>query len=63
MLARVAVAVPVLEELGDRGGGVLVEADPAGDVGAALAAHALELVDAAVAHRHDGAQVAGALAQ
>jgi hypothetical protein len=51
----------VLEELGDRGGGVLVEADAARDVGAALAAHALELVDAAATHRHHGAQMAGAL--
>ena len=30
-------------ELADRGGGLLVEADPARDVGAALAAHPLEL--------------------
>ena len=56
-------AVPVLEELADRGGGILVEADSARDLRPALAAHALQLADAAVAHRHDGAQVPDALAQ
>jgi hypothetical protein len=34
VLARVAVAVPVLEELGDGARGLLVEADAARDVGA-----------------------------
>jgi hypothetical protein len=58
-----AVPVPVLEELGDRAGGVLVEADPARDVGAPLAAHALELVDPTAAHRDHRAQVARSLAQ
>ena len=63
MLARVAVAVPVLEELGDRGGGVLVEADPARDVRAARAAKPLELAQPAMAHGDHGAKVARALAQ
>ena len=42
-VARMALSVPMLEQLADRGGGLLVEADPARDVGAALAAHPLEL--------------------
>ena len=62
-VARMALPVPMLEQLADRGGGLLVEADPARDVGAARAAHPLELRDAAVAHGDDGAQVARALAQ
>ena len=52
--ARVAVAVPVLVELVDGAGGVLVEVDRARDVGAALAAHLPELARAVDAHDDEG---------
>ena len=57
---RVALAVPVLVELADRAGGVLVEIDAARDLGAALAAHLLELAQAVATERDHGAQVARA---
>jgi hypothetical protein len=59
----IPVAVPVLVELVDGAGGVLVEVDRARDVRAALAAHGAELARAVDAHGHERAQVAGPRAQ
>jgi hypothetical protein len=60
---RIALAVPVLVELTDRGRGVLVEVDAARDLGAALAAHLLEPAHAVVAERDDRTKVSSASAQ
>ena len=61
--ARVAVPVPVLVELVDGAGRVLVEVDRASDVGAALAAQLPELARAVGTHDDEGPQMAGALQQ